>query len=115
MADDCVFCKIADGEIKADIVYEDAEVLAFKDINPQAPVHILLISKRHINTLNDINETDVELLGKLTVRAAKLASENRIAVDGYRLVVNCNRNAGQEVFHLHMHLLGGRIFAWPPG
>ncbi len=101
--------------IKADVVYEDDDILAFKDINPQAPVHFLLVPKKHIAKLNDLSPDEAGLLGNLILRAKELARENGIAEDGYRTVINCNRNAGQEVFHLHVHLLGGRQFAWPPG
>jgi len=112
---ECIFCKIVDKEIKAGIVYEDDEIIAFKDINPKAPVHILIIPKSHIPSINDINETDYLVLGKMFGVAKKVAVDNGISESGYRLVVNCKRNAGQEVFHIHMHLLGGRKMRWPPG
>lgn len=110
-----LFLKIIDREIPADIVYEDDEVLAFNDINPQAPVHVLIIPKRHIRTLNDVQDSDERILGKLMNVASKLAAERGVADDGYRVVMNCNRGAGQSVFHIHLHLLGGRSFGWPPG
>lgn len=110
-----LFLKIIDREIPADIVYEDDDVLAFKDIKPQAPLHVLVIPKKHIRTLNDAGDEDEELLGKLMNTARKIARENDVAEEGYRVVMNCNRGAGQTVFHIHLHLLGGRSFSWPPG
>jgi histidine triad (HIT) family protein len=110
---DCLFCKMAAGEIKPDVVYEDDELLAFRDINPRAPVHILIIPKTHIATLNDLD--DAPLAGKLLLTAAQIAKQKGLAEDGYRTVINCNDHGGQEVFHLHLHLLGGRQLAWPPG
>jgi len=101
------------GEIKPDKVYENDNILAFRDINPQAPVHILIIPKTHIETLNDLN--DFALAGQLLETAIKLAKQEGLAADGYRTVFNCNKQGGQEVFHLHMHLLGGRQMVWPPG
>jgi len=103
-----IFKKIIDKEIPADIVYEDDLVLAFKDINPQAPTHILIIPKKEIATVNDVTEADEQRLGRLFVVAAKIAKEQGIATSGYRLIVNVNQDGGQEVFHLHMHLIGGR-------
>ncbi len=111
---DCIFCKIVQGEVPAKKVYEDEEILAFHDINPQAPVHILIIPKKHIEKIEDINESDAPLIGKLFVVAKKLAKEFNLE-DGYRLVINNGKKAGQAVFHIHLHLLGGRIFSWPPG
>lgn len=110
-----IFGKIIKKEVPAEIVYEDDEVLAFKDIAPQAPVHILIIPKKEIPTANDIIEEDAPLIGKLFVVAKKLARDFGIADSGYRLVINCNKDAGQAVYHLHLHLLGGRKFTWPPG
>jgi len=101
------------GEIKPDIVYQDETVLAFRDVNPQAPVHILIIPKKHVETLNDLE--DSVLAGHLLKTAVSLAKQEGLAEDGYRTVFNCNKNGGQEVFHLHMHLLGGRQMSWPPG
>lgn len=115
MKEDCLFCKIASGEMEADIVYEDAEIVGFKDINGQAPVHFLFIPRKHIETLNDISEEDNDLVGRIFNRIKEVASKNGIAEDGYRVVTNCNKGAGQAVFHIHFHLLGGRTFLWPPG
>jgi len=110
---DCLFCKMIAGEIKPDVVYEDESILAFRDINPQAPIHILIIPKVHVETLNDLD--DPVLAGKLLQIAIKLADREGLAKEGYRTVLNCNKKGGQEVFHLHMHLLGGRQMLWPPG
>ena len=111
----CLFCKIVDQKIPADIVYEDEYIMAFRDINPQAPVHILIIPKQHISTLNDFKDHDAELVGKLILTAKNLAAKEGIAKDGYRTGFNCNLAAGQTVYHVHLHLLGGRKFTWPPG
>ncbi len=102
-------------EIDVDIVFEDLDILAFNDISPQAPVHVIVIPKKHISGLNDVGEEDMSVLAKLIKKAACIASERGIAEEGYRVVVNCNSHGGQEVFHLHVHLLGGRQFHWPPG
>lgn len=110
-----LFSKIIDREIPADIVYEDDHVLAFNDINPQAPTHVLIIPKKPIATLNDIEEEDLALVGRLQYTAAKLAKQIGFAEDGYRVVMNCNEDGGQSVYHIHMHLLGGRRMQWPPG
>ena len=110
---DCLFCKMIAGEIKSDVVYEDESILAFRDVNPQAPIHILIIPKVHVETLNDLD--DSVLAGKLLQTAIKLAEREGLAKEGYRTVLNCNKKGGQEVFHLHMHLLGGRQMLWPPG
>lgn len=110
-----IFSKIIDRQVPADIIYEDDQVLAFKDIDPQAPIHILIIPKKEIPTINNITEEDIPLIGKLIFVAKKLAKEFGIDENGYRLVMNCNRDAGQAVFHTHLHLLGGRKFNWPPG
>lgn len=109
----CLFCKMVAGEIKPDVVYEDDIVLAFRDINPQAPVHILIIPKIHIATLNDLDNT--LLAGQLLQTAVKLAKQEGLSEDGYRTAFNCNKKGGQEVYHLHLHLLGGRQMTWPPG
>ena len=109
----CLFCKMVTGEIKPDIVFEDDTVLAFRDINPQAPVHLLIVPKAHIATLNDLD--DPLLAGQMLQTAVKLAKQEGISEDGYRTVFNCNSQGGQEVFHLHLHLLGGRQMKWPPG
>ncbi len=111
---DCIFCKIAAGEINAKIVYEDADAVAFLDLNPQAPTHVLLIPRRHIARLSDAQEADAELLGKLQLAAAKVARQLKLEA-GCRLVTNNGRGAGQAVDHLHYHLLGGRKLLWPPG
>ncbi len=108
MAEETLFSKIASGEIPADIVFQDDRVTAFRDINPQAPVHILVIPNKVIPTVNDAEEKDEALLGHLFTVARRLAEKEGIAGDGYRLIVNCNRHGGQEVFHLHLHLLGGK-------
>ncbi|MEQ1529239.1 MAG: histidine triad nucleotide-binding protein [Methylococcales bacterium] len=110
---DCLFCKMVAGEIKPDVVFEDEQVLAFRDINPQAPVHILIIPKRHIASLNDLDDT--LLAGQLLHTAVKLAKQEGIAEAGYRTLFNCNKHGGQEVYHLHLHLLGARQMHWPPG
>ncbi|MGE4357154.1 MAG: histidine triad nucleotide-binding protein [Candidatus Omnitrophota bacterium] len=115
MTKDCIFCKIINREISASIVYSDKEIIAFNDINPQAPVHIIIIPRKHIEKISDITEGDSELMGKLVLVAQRLAKEKNISDSGYRLVFNCNRDAGQTIFHIHLHLLGGRKFSWPPG
>ena len=111
----CLFCKIAAGEIPASKVYEDDQLIAFNDINPQAPTHVLIIPKRHVATLNDLSEADDALAGAMVRCAATIAKEKGFDGPGYRTVFNCNAQAGQTVFHIHLHLLGGRTFAWPPG
>ena len=115
MTADCLFCKMVSGSIKPNTIYEDNDVLAFNDINPQAPVHVLVIPKQHIATLNDLGAGHTVLTGKLVKAAAHIARETGIAESGYRLVMNCNADAGQSVFHVHLHLLGGRPMRWPPG
>ena len=110
-----LFLKIISREIPADIVYESDDVLAFMDVNPQAPLHVLIIPKTHIRTINDMQTSDTELFGKLFLAAREIAIEQGVAEDGYRVVMNCNSAAGQTVFHVHLHLLGGRKFGWPPG
>lgn len=112
---DCLFCKFINGEIQPNTVYEDDEVLAFRDIDPQAPTHILVVPKRHIATLNDLQSEDGALIGKLYLTAQRIARQEGIDEAGYRTVVNCNEQAGQSVFHIHLHLLGGRDMRWPPG
>lgn len=112
---DCLFCKLAAGEIPATVVYEDERVIAFKDITPQAPTHIVVIPRRHISTLNDLTPEDDGLVGELTRRAVVIAREQGLAERGYRVLFNCNADAGQTVFHIHMHLVGGRKLGWPPG
>ena len=112
---ECLFCKIIKREIPGSIVYEDDRVLAFNDINPQAPTHVLVVPKRHIESLNDLKPGDDQMVGELVRRAAAIAKERGIAAGGFRTVFNTNRDAGQTVFHIHLHLLGGRSMAWPPG
>jgi histidine triad (HIT) family protein len=112
---DCLFCKIRDGEIPCDMVFENDDVLAFQDVNPQAPVHIVIIPRKHIATVNEVAESDEVTMGKLFSVAKIIAAQQGVSDDGYRLVVNCNEKAGQTVFHIHMHLLAGRNMTWPPG
>jgi histidine triad (HIT) family protein len=115
MMSDTIFSKIIRRELPADIVYEDDEVLGFNDVNPQAPVHVLFIPKAPMPTLNDATPADAELLGKLLLATANYAKQVGLAERGYRVVVNCNEDGGQTVYHLHMHLLAGRRLHWPPG
>jgi histidine triad (HIT) family protein len=112
---DCLFCKIANHEIQASIVYEDDAVVAFNDINPQAPTHVLVVPRRHIASLNDLQPGDDQIVSELVRRAAAIAAERGIAAGGFRVVFNTNRDAGQTVFHIHLHLIGGRALGWPPG
>jgi histidine triad (HIT) family protein len=112
---DCLFCKIVAGEIPADIVWESDSALAFRDINPQAPTHVLVIPRRHIATINDLDDGDRGTIGDLFIAAKAIVAEEGLAEDGYRVVMNCNAAAGQTVFHIHLHLLGGRQMTWPPG
>jgi histidine triad (HIT) family protein len=112
---DCLFCRIVRRESPASIVYEDERVLAFNDINPQAPTHVLLVPKRHISSLNELNQDDDTIVGELVRRAADIATTRGISQRGFRVVFNTNRDAGQSVFHIHLHLLGGRGLRWPPG
>jgi len=112
---DCLFCKIVARQIPASIVYEDERVLAFNDINPQGPTHVLVIPKQHIPSLNDLTPEHDAIVGELARRAAAIAQERGISAGGYRAVFNTNRDAGQTVFHIHLHLIGGRSLAWPPG
>jgi histidine triad (HIT) family protein len=112
---DCLFCRIVAREIPGQIVFEDDSLLVFKDINPQAPLHVLIVPKKHIATLNDLAPDDDALVGSMLRRAAALAGEHGYGERGYRTVFNCNREAGQTVFHIHLHLLGGRALTWPPG
>lgn len=111
---DCLFCKIVAGEIPADIVYESDAALAFRDINAQAPTHVLVIPRKHIATINDIEIEDEGLVGSLYTAAREIARSEGIADDGYRVVMNCNESAGQSVFHIHLHVLGGKSMGWPP-
>jgi histidine triad (HIT) family protein len=112
---DCLFCKMVAGDIQPDVVLEDDELLAFRDLNPQAPLHVLVIPKLHIATANDLSPDTAGVLGKMYLAAKKIAAEEGVADAGYRMVMNCNAGAGQSVFHIHLHLLGGRTFGWPPG
>jgi len=112
---DCLFCKIINREVPAAIVYEDDRLLAFNDINPQAPTHVLVVPKRHIASLDSLEPADDALVGEVVRRSAAIAAERGIAPGGYRAVFNTNRDAGQTVFHIHLHLIGGRTMQWPPG
>ena len=112
---DCLFCKMIAGEITPDTVYEDDDVLAFRDINPQAPTHVLVVPKQHVATLNDLDDSSASLVGKMMLAAASIARQEGFAESGYRTVMNCNADGGQTVFHIHLHLLGGRRMHWPPG
>jgi histidine triad (HIT) family protein len=112
---ECLFCGIVAGRVKANVVYQDDAIVAFKDIAPRAPVHILIIPRKHLASVTDVGEQDRNLVGQIFQVAAKLAREQGIADSGYRIVVNSGADAGQSVFHLHYHLLGGRRMSWPPG
>ncbi len=112
---DCIFCKIVRQELPATLIYQDDKIIAFDDLHPRAPIHKLIIPRKHIATINDIQEDDIALVGHLLYTAKLLAQEYGLAEDGYRVVMNCNKHAGQEVFHIHLHLLGGRQMSWPPG
>jgi histidine triad (HIT) family protein len=111
----CIFCQISTGQLPAAIEYEDDQIVAFRDIHPQAPVHILIIPRKHIATTNDLTPEDAELVGKMVLVARGLAERIGFAERGYRLTFNCNRDGGQAVYHLHLHLMGGRAMSWPPG
>ena len=111
----CLFCKILNGDIPADIIYESETAIAFRDLNPQAPTHVLIIPRKHIATINDITDEDQALVGGLYSAAREIAAAEGFAEEGYRAVMNCNEGAGQTVFHIHLHLLGGRALRWPPG
>ena len=112
---DCLFCKMVSGVIQPDVVLETNDVLAFRDLSPQAPTHVLVIPKKHISTINDIDESDTEVMGKLYLAAKEIAANEGLAEPGYRTVMNCNADGGQAVYHIHLHLLGGRAMGWPPG
>lgn len=112
---DCLFCKIAEKQIPANLVHEDDRVVAFRDVNPQAPTHILVIPRRHIATTNDLSAADNELVGHMVTTAQRIAAAEGIADSGFRLALNCNADGGQSVYHIHLHLLGGRRMHWPPG
>jgi histidine triad (HIT) family protein len=111
----CLFCRIVEGQVPAGIVFQDDAVVAFKDITPQAPMHLLVVPRRHIASLNELTAADDELVGRLTRTAAAIAQEQGYGAGGYRTVFNCNADAGQTVFHIHLHLLAGRRMTWPPG
>lgn len=115
MSDNCIFCKIVSGEIPSELIYEDEVCIAFNDISPQAPTHVLVIPREHFASLNEADESRRTLLGHLMLKTAEIASEKGIAEKGYRVVINTNDDGGQTVFHLHIHLLGGRQFIFPPG
>lgn len=115
MAVDCVFCQIMSGEKRGEIVYSDEEIVALRDVNPQAPVHVLILPREHIVNVNQLTDAHIPLLGRMYLVAREVASNEGVEERGYRLVVNTNREAGQSVYHLHMHLLGGRRMSWPPG
>lgn len=112
---DCLFCKMIGGEIQPDVVFEDDHVVAFRDINPQAPLHVLVVPKQHIATLNDLDTEHASLVGRMFLAARKVAADAQVHERGYRTVMNCNAEAGQSVFHIHLHVLGGRPMGWPPG
>lgn len=111
----CLFCKIAAKKIDADIVHSDEHVVAFRDINPQAPTHVLIVPRKHIATINDLQDADAETVGRLFLAAKAIAHSEGLAETGFRATMNCMEGAGQSVFHIHLHLLGGRAFKWPPG
>ena len=113
--DNCLFCKIVNGDIPASIVYQDDRVVAFNDINPQAPTHVLIVPRKHIPSLDEMTEADSAIVGNTLLKAAQIARDLQLTSDGYRIVVNTGEAAGQTVFHIHFHILGGRNFGWPPG
>ncbi len=115
MATDCIFCKIAAGEMGTEFVFESDDIVAFRDLNPQAPQHILIIPKGHIEKISDLEEKHQALMGKMMLAAKQIADQEKVADDGFRLVFNNGKNGGQEVMHIHMHLLAGRQLNWPPG
>jgi histidine triad (HIT) family protein len=115
MNQECIFCRIVDGTGKARVVYQDDLLLVFEDIRPKAPIHLLLVPRKHVATLLDLQEGDESLIGRIFLTASKVAREQGLAEKGFRVVVNCGEQAGQTVFHIHFHLMGGRRLAWPPG
>jgi histidine triad (HIT) family protein len=115
MTTECLFCRIVDGRIPAQLEHQDAELVAFKDVNPQAPLHVLIVPRLHIATLNDLTPEDDRLIGSMFRAAALIAAKHGYDARGYRTVFNCHRDAGQTVFHVHLHLLAGRPLSWPPG
>ena len=112
---DCIFCKIASGDIPAEKIYENDQVIGFRDLNPHAPTHVLVIPKKHFSTINDLKDEDKSLVGDMFLAAKQIAADEGLSERGYRTVMNCNEEAGQTVFHIHLHLLGGRRMQWPPG
>ena len=112
---DCLFCKIVNGDIPAEIIHKSETTVAFRDINPQAPTHVLVIPRKHVATINDLGEDDSRVVGDMYLAAKEIAASEGIAEEGYRAVMNCNAGAGQTVFHIHLHVLGGRSLSWPPG
>jgi histidine triad (HIT) family protein len=112
---DCIFCKIVSGDIPAEKVFENDHAIGFQDLNPQAPTHVLVIPKKHVSTINDLQDEDKALVGEMFLAAKQIAADQGLAEKGYRTVMNCNEEAGQTVFHIHLHLLGGRRMQWPPG
>ncbi len=112
---DCIFCKIISGEIPAEIIHRDDEIVAFRDINPEAPVHLLIVPVKHIETITDIDTEDQNLVGRMVFVAKQLCEQEGISESGFRMVLNCREHGGQEVYHLHIHVLGGRAMRWPPG
>ena len=112
---DCLFCKIVEGEIPCDKIFENDQVIAFRDLNPQAPTHILVIPRKHISTVNELTADDNNIVGEMVLAAQAVAKQEGIEESGYRLVMNCNEGAGQTVFHIHLHIMGGRRMNWPPG
>jgi len=112
---DCIFCQIVAGKIPSEKVFENEHVLAFRDLHPQAPTHVLVIPRRHIATLNDLQSSDAALIGEMMLAATQIAAKENLAENGYRVVMNCNHDGGQSVYHIHLHLLGGRYMKWPPG
>ncbi|MDH5387772.1 MAG: histidine triad nucleotide-binding protein [Gammaproteobacteria bacterium] len=115
MVSDCLFCKIVEGEIPCDKIFENDQVIAFRDLNPQAPTHILVIPRKHISTVNELTADDKNIVGEMVLAAQAVAKQEGIEESGYRLVMNCNEGAGQTVFHIHLHIMGGRRMNWPPG
>ena len=115
MEQSCIFCRIANGAVPADIVYQDDVTLAFKDIDARAPVHVLVVPREHINTVNELEPADAQTLGRMFLAAKQIAEDVGIADSGYRMVMNCGADAGQTVDHIHLHILGGRPLKWPPG
>ena len=112
---DCIFCKIISGEIPSDEVYSDDELFAFRDVNPQAPMHVLIVPRKHIELIVDFTEQDAGLMGRMILAANKIAESEGLVENGFRYVLNCNEHGGQAVFHVHLHVLGGRQMTWPPG